>query len=140
MTQNNLGVALRDLGERESGTQHLTEAVAALRAALQERTQARVPLDWAVTQNNLGNALRALSERMHDTNPLCEALRDNVSAWQVFSEAAPHYASIAVAAAKTDVAAIHNHLREVLRSVCKSFRQFSIRWVSRINSPSVREA
>ncbi len=45
----------RTLGERESGTARLEEAVAAYRAALEERTRERVPLDWAATQNNLGN-------------------------------------------------------------------------------------
>ena len=34
MTQNNRGTALRDLGERESGTARLEEAVAAYRVAL----------------------------------------------------------------------------------------------------------
>jgi hypothetical protein len=34
MTQNNLGAALEVLGERESGTGTLTEAVAAYREAL----------------------------------------------------------------------------------------------------------
>ena len=58
MTQNNLGNALKTLGERESGTARLEEAVAAYRAALEEWTRERVPLDWATTQNNLGNALR----------------------------------------------------------------------------------
>ena len=58
MTQNNLGNALSTLGERESGTARLEEAVAAYRAALEERTRERVPLDWAMTQNNLGNALQ----------------------------------------------------------------------------------
>ena len=58
-TQNNLGNVLRILGERESGTARLEEAVAAYRAALEERTRERVPLDWAATQNNLGNALTA---------------------------------------------------------------------------------
>ena len=57
-TQNNLGTALATLGERESGTARLEEAVTAYRDALQERTRERVPLDWATTQNNLGNALR----------------------------------------------------------------------------------
>jgi hypothetical protein len=38
------------LGERESGTARLEEAVAACRAALKEMTRARVPLDWAITQ------------------------------------------------------------------------------------------
>ena len=56
-TQNNLGNALQRLGERESGTARLEEAVAAYRAALEERTRERVPLQWAMTQNNLGNAL-----------------------------------------------------------------------------------
>ena len=49
-TQNNLGLALWRLGERESGTARLEEAVAAYRDALQERTRDRVPLDWAMTQ------------------------------------------------------------------------------------------
>ena len=63
MTQNNLGTALARLGERESGTARLEEAVAAFREALKERTRERVPLDWAMTQNNLGDALRSLGER-----------------------------------------------------------------------------
>ena len=58
--RTNLGTALWTLGERESGTARLEEAVAAYRAALEERTRERVPLDWAMTQNNLGNALVAL--------------------------------------------------------------------------------
>jgi hypothetical protein len=47
-TQNNLGIALATLGERESGG--LDEAVAAYRAALEERTRDRVPLLWATTR------------------------------------------------------------------------------------------
>ena len=65
---------LRALGERESGTARLEEAVAAYRAALQETTRERVPLQWAVTQNNLGNALRALGERESGTAHLEEAV------------------------------------------------------------------
>ena len=45
----NLGNALETLGERESGTGKLEEAVAAYREALKERTRERVPLDWAMT-------------------------------------------------------------------------------------------
>ena len=74
MTQNNLGNALETLGERESGTQRLEEAVEAYRAALQERTRERVPLDWAMTQNNLGNALGTLGERESGTKRLEEAV------------------------------------------------------------------
>ena len=72
--RNNLGNALWTLGERESGTARLEEAVAAYRAALEERTRERVPLDWARTQNNLGTALRALGERESGTARLEEAV------------------------------------------------------------------
>ena len=54
-------------GARESGTARLDEAVAAFRAALEERTRERVPLDWAGTQNNLGNALSMLGARESGT-------------------------------------------------------------------------
>jgi tetratricopeptide (TPR) repeat protein len=74
MTQNNLGGALTTLGERESGTARLEEAVAAYRAALEERTRERVPLQWAMTQNNLGNALETLGERESGTARLEEAV------------------------------------------------------------------
>ena len=62
------------LGERESGTARLEEAVAAYRAALEELTRERVPLDWATTQNNLGDALRTLGERESGTARLEEAV------------------------------------------------------------------
>ena len=72
--RNNLGNALQSLGERESGTARLDEAVAAYRAALQERTRERVPLQWAATQNNLGLALWSLGERESGTARLDEAV------------------------------------------------------------------
>ena len=74
MTQNNLGNALRRLGERESGAGKLEEAVAAYREALKEDTRERVPLYWAGTQTNLGIALRKLGERESGTARLEEAV------------------------------------------------------------------
>jgi exonuclease VII small subunit len=62
------------LGERESGTARLEEAVAAYRAALEEQTRDRVPLQWALTQMNLGTALHALGERESGTARLEEAV------------------------------------------------------------------
>src|SRR5262249_24694801 len=53
-TQNNLGAALKTLGERESGTAKLEEAVVAYREALEERTRERVPLDWAASLGGRG--------------------------------------------------------------------------------------
>ena len=70
----NLGVALGRLGERESGTARLEEAVQAFRAALEELTRERVPLNWAITQINLGNALARLGERDAGTARLEEAV------------------------------------------------------------------
>ena len=83
-TQNNLGTALRSLGERESGTARLEQAVEAYRAALEERTRERVPLDWAMTQNNLGTALQSLGERESGTARLeqaVEAYRAALQEW-----------------------------------------------------------
>jgi CheY-like chemotaxis protein len=67
-TQNNLGNALRALGEREPGTGRLEEAVSAHREALSEYTRERVPLNWAGTQSNLDNALGRLGERQGETS------------------------------------------------------------------------
>jgi tetratricopeptide (TPR) repeat protein len=71
---NLLGNALWTLGARESGTARLEQAVAAYRAALEEYTRERVPLDWATTQNNLGNALATLGERESGTARLEQAV------------------------------------------------------------------
>jgi tetratricopeptide (TPR) repeat protein len=74
IANNNLGRALWTLGQRESDTERLDEAVAAYRDALQVRTRERVPLDWAQTQNNLGVALASLGERESGTAHLDEAV------------------------------------------------------------------
>jgi len=69
-----LGLALTVLGERESGTARLEDAVTAFRDALKEYTRERVPLNWATIQNNLGNALWRLGERESGTTRLEEAV------------------------------------------------------------------
>ncbi|HXY99525.1 MAG TPA: tetratricopeptide repeat protein [Stellaceae bacterium] len=61
-------------GEQAGDSAVLEEAVTAYHAALEEYTQARVPLDWAMTQNNLGNALLRLGERESGTARLEEAV------------------------------------------------------------------
>ncbi len=74
LAQNNLGNALWTLGERESGTERLKQAVDAHRAALKEYPRERAPLEWAVIQNNLGNALRILGQREGGTARLEQAI------------------------------------------------------------------
>jgi len=74
-TQNNLGNALARLGERESGTARLEEAVTAYRAALEERTRERVPLDWAMSTGNQGVALMLLAERLGDVTKARSAVQ-----------------------------------------------------------------
>ena len=49
------------------------QAEEAYRAALEELTRERVPLDWAMTQNNLGNALLTLGRRKSETEQLEQA-------------------------------------------------------------------
>ena len=66
MTQNNLGLALRELGTRsggEEGNKRFQDAVAAYHAALEVYTRADLPQDWAGTQKNLGIALQELGTR-----------------------------------------------------------------------------
>jgi tetratricopeptide (TPR) repeat protein len=84
MPQNNLASALWCLGDRESGTAKLEEAVTAYREALEEWTRERAPLQWAMTQNNLGNALWRLGEREGGTAKLEEAVtayREALKEW-----------------------------------------------------------
>jgi hypothetical protein len=59
-----IGIALASLGAQESGTARLEDAVTALRAALQELTRERVPLEWASIQSNLGTVLEMLSKHI----------------------------------------------------------------------------
>jgi tetratricopeptide (TPR) repeat protein len=96
MTQHNLGAALERLGERESGTARLEEAVAAYRAALEvvaayyaaleEDVRYRVPwISWAMTQMNLGAALQTLGAREGGTARLEEALAAYSAALQEYT-------------------------------------------------------
>ena len=68
------GCGGRDQGRDFGDNPALASAIAVFRAALQERTRERVPLDWAMTQNNLGNALWTLGERESGTARLEEAV------------------------------------------------------------------
>jgi tetratricopeptide (TPR) repeat protein len=65
-----LGQAPRTLGDGDSGTTRIEQALAAHRDALKEATRERVPILWAGTQHNLGLALEALG----GTEPLKEAV------------------------------------------------------------------
>ncbi|MCA8880206.1 MAG: tetratricopeptide repeat protein, partial [Rhodobacteraceae bacterium] len=87
MTQNNLGNALRTLGQRETGTARLEEAVDAYRAALQERTRDRVPFLWAQTRENMALAHRAIFERTGDPADLDAARRAVAQALEIYEEA-----------------------------------------------------
>ena len=66
MVQSNLCFTLRTQGEGSSGVEStglFTQAVEACRAALEVRTKAGLPQDWAKTQDNLGITLREQGER-----------------------------------------------------------------------------
>lgn len=73
-TQNNLGVTLRTLGERQEGTETLQAAVAAFNAALEVNTRESLPVDWALVQNNLGVTLLVLGARQQGTETLDAAV------------------------------------------------------------------
>ena len=69
-----LGDALFALGERESGTERLEQAVDAYQATLKVHTRKRVPPNWARTQRSLGDALLRLGEREVGTERLEQAV------------------------------------------------------------------
>jgi hypothetical protein len=68
MTQNNLGIAFRVLGERESGTRRLEQAVTAFRAASQERTRERVPRLHEETQQNFAIVFEIMERRKNEAD------------------------------------------------------------------------
>ena len=68
------GLATLTLGKQTGRNEWLTEAVGAYRAALEEYTRERVPLDWAGIQTKLGAALWRLGERERGTARLEEAV------------------------------------------------------------------
>jgi tetratricopeptide (TPR) repeat protein len=97
-TQNNLGLALETLGEREAGTARLEEAVAAYSDALMERTHVRAPRDWAISFGNQAVALMRFAERTREA---------------AMAEMAFHQIEVALAAANpawesTGKDAVHN--------------------------------
>jgi hypothetical protein len=63
MTQNNLGSALGTLGQRESGTAQLEEAVAAYNAALTVFVPARADYYTDTCRANRDRTLAQLTER-----------------------------------------------------------------------------
>jgi len=73
MTQMNLGNALATLGERESETGKLEEAVAAYREALEELTKEAAPRWHDMAQRNLHSASALLAQRLEKL-ALCEKL------------------------------------------------------------------
>jgi hypothetical protein len=62
-TQNNLGNALRTLGERESDTARLEAAVSAFRDVLKEFTRKRAPAYQGIVQRSLEMAEKLLAAR-----------------------------------------------------------------------------
>jgi hypothetical protein len=68
-TQNNLGNTLSTLGERQSGTAALEEAIVAYREALEEYAGERAPLlRWAKITGKQGQVFMLLAERLRDPN------------------------------------------------------------------------
>ena len=85
-TQNNLGLALWRLGEREN-RQRASRGRHSLRAALQEYTRERAPLDWAEAQASLGDVLIELGQRTRVSPDVDEGRSAIAAAWEVYEAA-----------------------------------------------------
>ncbi len=103
---NILGTALATLGERDSGTHRLEQAVEAYQQALKEYTRDRVPLDWARIQHNLALTYLMLFEKTAQAAHLDRAQDLLSAAAAEFAAAgASHYADMAACLlAKLDAA------------------------------------
>ena len=78
-------VTTPEIEELEYGTAQLEEAVAACRAAPEERTRERVPPDyWAMKQYDLGEVLVGLGKREEGTVRLEEAIAAYRGALEAF--------------------------------------------------------
>jgi hypothetical protein len=106
--QGDLGNALHDLGERESGTSRFSEAVDAHRKALEVFTRDKTPMDWAEAQMNRGVALTDLGKREKKPGLICDGIADNAAAYQVFAQGAPGY----LPCARANVASELEYLKE----------------------------
>jgi tetratricopeptide (TPR) repeat protein len=81
--------ALYEHGERLGDNDSLRRAVAPYRAALEESTRERVPLDWAKIQHNFGNALQTLGAGEAGTGRLEEAVAVSRAALEEHTRACP---------------------------------------------------
>ena len=92
MTQNNLGTALGELGERESGTARLEEAVAAYRAALKETDARARAARLGDDAEQSRHRARRLGERESGTARLEEAVAAYRAALTEYTrERVPYY-------------------------------------------------
>ena len=71
---SDLGTSLSVLGQRETGTERLEQAIETFTDALNERSRDREPLDWAMAKSNLGTALLNLGQRETGTERLEQAV------------------------------------------------------------------
>jgi hypothetical protein len=108
---DNLGIALWTLGERENGTARLEQAVVAFRAALEELTRERVPLQWAASFGNQGIALMLIADRNNDAAGAGAALRQIETAYEVLRSAGQEQWSAYFSEQLAKAKAIRNRLK-----------------------------
>jgi hypothetical protein len=109
--RNNLGNALEALGERESGTARLDEAVEAFRAALEERTREQVPLAWARSLGNEGVALKLIADRSIDLVVAETAVRQIETAYETLRSGGQEQWSTEMETQLTKARAIRDRLK-----------------------------
>ena len=85
MTQNNLGIALRWLGELEANPRHVGSAEAAFTECLSARPEEAAPFLWATTQWNLADLALARHALAPDPALLVRAQGHLVAALRVFA-------------------------------------------------------
>jgi hypothetical protein len=99
------------MGERESGTARLQEAVDAYGAALEERTRERAPLDWAASFGGQGAAMMLIADRTNDAAMAETAVQQIEAAYETLRDGGDDYLSAQFQAQLTKAQAIRDRLK-----------------------------
>ena len=109
MTQNNLGVAYRDLPTGDRG-ENLEQAIRRYEAALRVRTEKDFPQDWAETRFNMGLTCSELSVFRESVDPLRQALK-------CFRDSVRGFASVGHTSDAEKARSVADQIEEMLRQL-----------------------
>jgi hypothetical protein len=99
------------LANARAGRRGIEDAVDAFRAALEERTRERVPLDWAASFGGCGVALMIIADRADDANVADIAVRHIEGAYEATRSGGNDYLAAKFQSQLAEAEAIRDRLK-----------------------------